>query len=293
MIAEEKPMMKIVLRALFRVAAIAILIPTPGTLIASTITVSLGNGTIQIKGGTAGATFTAYAHPPNQNTSTKDMTRSGTLNSSGDSGNINTAGLTGTYEYVIGTENFLGIPVGTNESKNIQVQSLQEQNASINLFHGSDPVFASTTSSIFETPTGLVDQFNIENSDTLNGYEITSLDIYSGLNPAFYTAGNFDSLAAIASGTFVEDWAAATGGISIPMAGGPDLPFISVPVADANYNSYDLITGTAAPILADGTLGASFTFSSASLPETPEPAPILLLGSGLLFLFIMRRVRTA
>jgi hypothetical protein len=251
----------------------------PQLSMATTIAVATGGGVISFTGGPASSAYKIYQHPPNSFKTGASF--SGTTNASGDSGaNHNITGLNGTFEIDIGGENYVGIVNGGNYT------SIQEQNkAAPGFFSGLFSVLGSSFSTISVLNGVTTDQFNLVNSSTLYPYVFTSLLVYKDLNMSFFTQSQFDSAAAIASGTFVEDLVADSGGVGIPVAGGGDIPEISIPVAGLSPDGYQLVFGVAEPYLGNGEFGSPFDFALASTtaPEASTWAMMIIGFAGLGF----------
>jgi hypothetical protein len=151
---------------------------------------------------------------------------------------------------------------------------------------------------------GLQGQLALINSSTTAAYNFSSLSIYTDLDTSFFNSSDFDSTAAIASGHLALDAVAAmgVGAVQIPLNGLQSLPepsqtfpILDFPLGSVEPDTYVLVTGTASPILSDGSFGPGTTFSFAIAP-IPEPSSLMLLCSvsvliGLLSYFRQRRAQ--
>jgi hypothetical protein len=255
---------------------------------AATINVKIDNGILTFSGGPPSKAYKMYNHAPNTYAGGEVASGAGTTDASGNSsGTPNVTGMNGTFEIAFAGDNFVGIVNGGTYT------SRQEQvDLSLNQFRG-DPVLISSFSSFASVGGSLTDQFNLINSSTAYPLNFTDLTVYKGLDLSYFTASNFDSAAAIASGTFVTDLVTDSGGFGIPVAGGVDIPEVSIPVSNVVRGTYQLVVGTAEPYLGNGMFGPSFAFSLASAP-VPEPASWTLMFVGFCGLgAIMRRRRTS
>ncbi len=149
------------------------------------------------------------------------------------------------------------------------------------------------TNSVFvPVGTDLHDQFTLINLSPDTPYAFTSLIIYQDLDLAFFHPASFDSPSAIASGVLAEDLTGDPLGVA-PSAGLSD-PTLTFSIGPVRPDRYDLLVGTAAPILPDGSLGSPIGFA-VGRTAVPEPGALGLLASltvpGAIFL-LRRRNRT-
>lgn len=127
-------------------------------------------------------------------------------------------------------------------------------------------------------------QFMLINGSTSASYLITRLDIYTGVDEAFFTGGGFDSAAAIATGALFYDAAASGTTLTIgPDDGSPFGRFLTFPIGEVGYDGYALLVGVAQEELPGGGLGAPLAFSSA-ITAIPEPPAWALTICGLLLM---------
>jgi len=245
---------------------------------AGTIKVTTTGGVIHFKDAPANSAYKIYNHSPNDNKGTVISGGTGTTDASGESGSPIISGMNGTFEVEVGGEHYLGIDKAENGTN---YKSLEQINKSVSNFsHGLSPVFAASFSSVFTVNGVTTDQFNLFNASAAFPYDFTMLVVYKGLDKTYFTAAAFDSTAAIASGTFYRDLVATTGGLGIPVAGGQDIPMISIPVSGVSGSGYDLVIGTAQPYLGNGMFGSPFAFSLASSPfPEPDTWSLMLIGS--------------
>jgi hypothetical protein len=242
--------------------------------------VSGGITSIEINGGTTFANKTANVYSKSTGDGGKGL---GNISLDGaGKGSESVAGVT-TDEVgvVIGGESWGNITEsGTYRSKEEKEQS---NNSSVKVkgfdvlpFDGLDSFFPDSHGNLF-------DELTVENSSA-SGYDVSSLKLYMGLNPSFFTQSLFDSAAALASGVLVKDLIANLGeDTEIPATGDPFLlPDLTVsnPVT---LPGYLLLIGQARQELPGGGLGPSMSFSIASL-EIPEPDSLTLLVDGLILL---------
>ena len=160
----------------------------------------------------------------------------------------------------------------------------QEENGSVPDGH---PFDASDSSFFFDDTGQLFDQFVIRNASQ-TAFNISALQIYSGLDLSFLHTTNFASSSAIASGSLIsEDMPDPD---TVFLAGNFGMLAFSTP--SLSLGEYDLLVVSMQPILPDASLGASFTKSLASF-AVPEPDSLSLFGIGLLGFFVWRHRRSA
>jgi hypothetical protein len=179
------------------------------------------------------------------------------------------------------------VKVGNSKNRTSVEEGAPNTFASLFLDGSGMGVFASTGLFFFTGLDGeLVDQFNLTNSSG-SAFEITSLQLYENLNPAFFSAGDFFSGAAIASGSLSEDVNAEDGNWTLNAG---DLLMFDIDPAPSQ--GYELLVGSARQVLPDGSLGLPFSFAFAN--AVPEPGSLPLLGGAVLILllgnFALRRV---
>jgi hypothetical protein len=145
----------------------------------------------------------------------------------------------------------------------------------------------------------LTGQLALVNASTAFAYDFTSLRIYKNLDLAFFNNAQFDSAAAIASGSLAIDGLSLLGALQIPLAGlellpEPDqtFPFLVFPLGTVTPGTYVLALGSARPIFADGNFGAATPFSI-GIQVTPEPSFFAPVGAIAVLLSFVCRRRTA
>lgn len=126
---------------------------------------------------------------------------------------------------------------------------------------------------------GTFAQIDIINTSPFFAYSFTSLSLYKGLSPVYWQTDQFDSPAAIATGTFQWDFVSDNGSASIAKAGGDVAPILAFPLGTPSDPSYDLLTGVARPILGPGVYGDPVSFSTAfrAVPEPSYQAVVILV----------------
>jgi len=136
-------------------------------------------------------------------------------------------------------------------------------------------------SSIFDYQGIKNGEFILFNSSQTDSYDLSNVNIYQGINQSYFGGSQFDSPAAIATGTLLFDVSAQTPLSIGPNDGSPFDPYLSIPIGDVNTGSYYLLVGVANQILPDGSNGPPVDFSMA-FSITPEPSSwvLLLLGVG-------------
>jgi hypothetical protein len=129
---------------------------------------------------------------------------------------------------------------------------------------------------------GVFDDLQLTDSSTGTSYELTSLQVFVDLDPAFFNQTDFDSPQAIATGMLNSDISNVelSANSFIGFGAGPAIP-----------DTYVLILGTANAILSDGSLGSPTEFSFADLVSVPEPDTLALsvLGFALSIVFSLTR----
>jgi hypothetical protein len=127
------------------------------------------------------------------------------------------------------------------------------------------------------------EQFVLTNTSTQNAYQLSSLQIYTGLNLSYFNLENYASPAAIATGTLDSDIVANLGHPAIvPVAGLQADPLLTFSTLPVDPRSYELLIGTAQAIESDGSLGPPIDFAFAA--TVPEPWSIILLAPAMLLL---------
>lgn len=122
-------------------------------------------------------------------------------------------------------------------------------------------------------------QIDIINTSPVFAYSFTSLKLFKGLSLVYWQTDQFDSPAAIATGTFQWDFVSDNGSASITKAGGDVAPILAFPLGTPSFLSYDLLTGVARPILAPGVYGDPISFSTgfSAVPEPSSRAIVMLV----------------
>ena len=117
--------------------------------------------------------------------------------------------------------------------------------------------------------------FTLVNSGE-NGYQIDSLQIFSGLDLIYFTPANFATPAAISSGVLYDDVIADTGG---PITISPEGQTISLSANLVADDTYTLLHGTVQEILGSGELGPleAVNIAATAIPE-PSTWAMMLLG---------------
>jgi hypothetical protein len=225
-----------------------------------------------------------------------DITKSGSLDGEGNytNSNVNTDNFN-SYDITIGGETFSGVTNKTtykflggyalNQNLTSDKERQDAENSGAKFPHqnnlpGTDFVKSDAFSFVLQGQSS--SQFVLVNSSN-TPYLFTSLHIYKDLDPAFNNPTQYNSAAAIATGTL--DWGVpdiqAT--LSIPGAGGDVSPDITLAVGPVNPNGYELLTATAVPILGDGQFGDPVSISmSIGASSVPEPSTLLLTAVGIL-----------
>lgn len=124
------------------------------------------------------------------------------------------------------------------------------------------------------------DSLDLTNLSATETYAFSSLSVYQNLSSEFFDASAFDSGEAIATGTLSldayadsqtadmtmateEEGAIADSPVFIGSSTGDEESGIALGLYTAEPDSYDLIIGTAAPVLDDGSLGEAEYFAFA------------------------------
>lgn len=212
----------------------------------------------------------------------------------GDDGTFTTDGVTGNpgddYSITVGGEHFTGVMCSQRCLGEQDLKSKEEENqhSSLDLhdFHGSAFAFAGSYAlfdkGIEGTP---FNQFDFVNSSS-SAYLVTSLQLYQGLEGSYFNTSEFDSAAAIATGSLYRDVTADLGSFEI---GAGEQRLFSENISLGSHQ-YDLMAGFLRQIQPDGSLGPSEWFAIGSQPA-PEPSSLLLMGSGILGLSELLRKR--
>jgi hypothetical protein len=114
-------------------------------------------------------------------------------------------------------------------------------------------------------------------NDGVDGYLITNLQLYTGLDLAFFTSSTFASPAAISSGTLYDDIIADLGGA---LTIGPAGDLISLSANLVSDDTYSLLTADVQEILPNGELGLPQAVDIAAT-AVPEPSAWALMMLGL------------
>jgi hypothetical protein len=177
--------------------------------VATTITVKIDNGILSFTGAPPSTGYNVYNHAPN--TYAGGKINSATTDSSGGSaGNLNVTGMNGTFEIEFPGDNFVGI---VNSGSYTSRQEMVNTGHSIfDGYFGFGLELYVYYYSPAAGPLFLLSQLDLINP---NPYPVkfTNLLVYKDLDPTYFTPGAFNSPAAIATGTFVEDLATVNGGI--------------------------------------------------------------------------------
>jgi hypothetical protein len=156
---------------------------------------------------------------------------------------------------------------------------------------GSLP-FADDSSTFADNNDILNGQFLLLNNSNTTAYEISDVQILTGIPSIFFTSNQFDSAAAIAAGTLFYDQNAEGQSITILPHDGSFNNQLAFAIGQVDLGSYSLLTGIASPILSGGTLGSPTSFSKAINPVAePTSLWLVLSGMGMLGLLRMRSSR--
>jgi len=144
-------------------------------------------------------------------------------------------------------------------------------------------VFADSGAGFFDHNGQTLGQIQVINSSTTTAYNFTSLVAYKDLDLAFLNSTDFNSPAAIASGTLAFDAVAAGGITAVTFAGQGDSvpPLLTLPLGAVAPDTYVLVTGTAEAIEADNQFGPPFSFAMA-FQTAPEPSALALCSAAAL-----------
>ncbi len=173
-----------------------------------------------------------------------------------------------------GADTFPGISIsGTYYS--------EEQEEEREFGHDEDfPDLQASSMSYFFHGGTLFAQFELFNNSSVLAYDFTAMQIYDGLDLAFFNSVDFASPAAIASGVLALDVLAVTSFARLPRVDPDPLSFsslvLSVPGIDPT--GYQLVVGFARPISLSGEVGEPAHFAFAT--TVPGPPSLILLGLG-------------